>query len=539
MIFSFKLFMKVLRVIFVLFFSIFLFSCSSKTYKINFIDFYGDIISSCLLEEGKEIIYPEVDEVEGYDFISWDYTEPYAIEDIDIKAIYEIKKFKVCFYDYFGALIEEQSVQYGKDAIAPSVSNYDYLEFVSWDRDFTNVRRDIDVKAIYKISNNYDITDYRYWIVNASINYNVKEIILNEDEIKEYNNTILANYNNTKVVDLCDESDSINKNDLMNLIESYSNINRYNVYDNDSNNKLNSSELTEILNNRNLSNISEENEIKYAIVTSFAWIRSYPTEAYSDSYKTDRFQETSVNVGEGLKVYHESYDSKWCFVQAQNYNGWILKENIAFCEFNQMKDFLQEDNFALVVSDYVILENELVRMGQRFPIVSERDDNFIISFPRRNELGNLEFKEINVLKSDFNKGYLEYNLENIFKQAFKLLNINYSWGDKEEEGRDCSSTQNAVYLCFGFMMPRNTSNQRKINNYGISVNGINGSYMKANYRPGSLIFSSGHVMMYIGEDINGVSYILHNTSSGDGKCILQALDNYGGNKIIAVLKLYN
>jgi hypothetical protein len=89
------------------------------------------------------------------------------------------------------------------------------------------------------------------------------------------------------------------------------------------------------------------------------------------------------------------------------------------------------------------------------------------------------------------------------------------------------------------MMPRNTSNQRKIDNYGINVNGINGAYLKANYRPGSLIFSSGHVMMYIGEDLNGKSYILHNTSSNDGKCILQSLDSYGGNKIIAVLKLYN
>lgn len=532
--------MKSLRVILVLLLSLFLFCCSSKTYRINFIDFYGDIVSSHLLEEGSLIDYPELDDVEGYDFISWDYNEVYAIEDVDISAVYEIKKFNVRFYDYFNELIDEQIVNYGSNAVAPNLSNYDYLEFVSWDKDFTNVKRNLEVKAIYKIANNdYEINDYRYWIINASIKYDVKEIILSEEEIQEYNNTILSNYNNTKVLDLCIEMNNISKTDLTNLIETYSNINKYSVYNNDTSNKLNSNNLNEILNNRNINGIKEENEVKYAIVTSFAWIRSYPTIAYSDSYKTDRFQETSVNVGEGLRVYHESVDGKWCFVQAQNYNGWILKEKIAFCEFSQMKDFLKEKDFALVISDYVMLEGELVRMGQRFPIINEALDKFIISFPMRDSSGNLFFKDIEVLKIDFNKGYLEYTLENVFKQAFKLLGINYSWGDKEEDGRDCSSTQNAVYSCFGFMMPRNTSNQRKIDNYGINVNGINGAYLKANYRPGSLIFSSGHVMMYIGEDLNGKSYILHNTSSNDGKCILQSLDSYGGNKIIAVLKLYN
>ena len=61
--------MKSLRVILVLLLSLFLFCCSSKTYRINFIDFYGDIVSSHLLEEGSLIDYPELDDVEGYDFI--------------------------------------------------------------------------------------------------------------------------------------------------------------------------------------------------------------------------------------------------------------------------------------------------------------------------------------------------------------------------------------------------------------------------------------------------------------------------------------
>jgi hypothetical protein len=57
------------------------------------------------------------------------------------------------------------------------------------------------------------------------------------------------------------------------------------------------------------------------------------------------------------------------------------------------------------------------------------------------------------------------------------------------------------------------------------------------YKPGTLIFTSSHVMMYIGENEKGVSYLLHNTNSGNGECILQSLDSYGGSKIIGTLKL--
>jgi hypothetical protein len=45
-------------------------------------------------------------------------------------------------------------------------------------------------------------------------------------------------------------------------------------------------------------------------------------------------------------------------------------------------------------------------------------------------------------------------------------------------------------------------------------------------------------MLYIGEDQNGNPYLLHNTTSGDGSCILQSLQSYGGNKMIAVLRPY-
>ena len=86
------------------------------------------------------------------------------------------------------------------------------------------------------------------------------------------------------------------------------------------------------------------------------------------------------------------------------------------------------------------------------------------------------------------------------------------------------------------MMPRNTSNQVAIPTYGSSVSGLSNTSIQS-YKPGTMIFTSSHVMLYIGEDLNGTAYLLHNTTSGDGACILQSLNSYGGSKINGVLKL--
>ena len=115
--------------------------------------------------------------------------------------------------------------------------------------------------------------------------------------------------------------------------------------------------------------------------------------------------------------------------------------------------------------------------------------------------------------------------------------MSYSWGDKYETGRDCSSTQNGILATFGFIMPRNTSNQRSIPEYSEVLSGNDAHQYITRYYPGTLFFSSGHVMLYLGMDESLRPYILHNTTGGGAnKCIIQAFDEYT-NTIIATLSL--
>ncbi|MEG0592943.1 MAG: InlB B-repeat-containing protein, partial [Coprobacillus sp.] len=62
----------------------------------------------------------------------------------------EDNKYTVIFQDDAGNLLQESSVYEGEDAIAPVVPNKDGYTFVGWDKDFTNVRGDLVVTAIYE-----------------------------------------------------------------------------------------------------------------------------------------------------------------------------------------------------------------------------------------------------------------------------------------------------------------------------------------------------------------------------------------------------
>lgn len=573
--------------------------CKNNKVEIKFVGVNGEIIEIQILDINSDIIYPDVPNIDGYNFIEWDSNITKATFSTIITAIYEVDTFIVKFYDYFHMLLDEQEVKYGNSAIAPQIPDEDnflfigwsksfdcvkenmkiypiyekeicevsFLDingnviekqsikngedaiapnppkvnmhtFIKWDIDFKNVKNDLTVKAIYQANEEYEMNDVNYWLLMLSKKYNINEILMDYDKILEFNKELFSNYDITLSVDLSKVNDFILKDDLLKHINSYSNINKYLIYNDSTNKIISDDEKQEILNNRNIENILEETKVKFGIITDFAWMRAYPTNYYADKYSMDRFQETSLNVGEGVAIYHQSLDGDWYFVQSMNYNGWVEKKYIAESSKEEMLDFLNTDDKVVVISNYTIINDKKVRMGQAFPLVNDNQMTYDILFPTRNNDGLLEIINLSINKdSNFNKGYLDYTYENLFKQGFKLLGIQYSWGDKEVDGRDCSSNTASIYSTFGFKMARNTTEQMSVPKFSDPLNGINDNIIKENYKPGTLIYTSSHVMMYIGENENGESYLLHNTNSNKAGCILQSLSSYGGYRIIYALRL--
>ena len=507
-------------------------------YVVNFYDIEGNIIKTEEVAHGESAEGITAPNVYGYEFVRWDENIERVTADLDVFPIYEEEVYTVTFVDFYGNILKTETVKYKESATAPNIPTVEYHTFNKWSLDFSEVKNNMTVKAVYNSNfKSYQISNVNYWLQILSKKYDINQTILTQTEITSYNAKITSNYSKTKVVDVLSITGNKTSSYVSGLINKYTNINKYTIYDKDTNQSISSTVKENILSNRNINNIPSTVTVKYGIISDFAWMRSYPTNHYSNNYSMDRFQETSLNVGEGVAIYHESADKEWYFVQAENYNGWVEKKYIAECSYEELESFLKPGKNLVVISDYVTLQSAHVRMGQSFPLISVNTESYVISFPTRTTDGKLNLIELAVAKSnDYHEGYLEYTYKNVFLQAFKLLGIDYSWGDKSKLGRDCSSTMNAIYKCFGFMMPRNTSNQVAIPTYGSSVSGLSNTSIQT-YKPGTMIFTSSHVMLYIGEDSSGTAYLLHNTTSGDGACILQSLNSYGGSKINGVLKL--
>ncbi|MCQ2604944.1 MAG: InlB B-repeat-containing protein [Bacteroidales bacterium] len=75
--------------------------------------------------------------------------------------------YTVTFVDYDGTVIDEQTIEEGESAVAPTEPTREGYVFVEWDTDFTNVSADITVKAIYAEKDKADYTALNKAIADA------------------------------------------------------------------------------------------------------------------------------------------------------------------------------------------------------------------------------------------------------------------------------------------------------------------------------------------------------------------------------------
>ena len=123
---------------------------TAKTYVVNFYDNNGNLLNSQTVTYGGSAIEPAAPAIEGYDFVRWDKSFSGVKADVNVKPVYEAKTYTVRFLDGFGNVIDEQTVRHGNAAVEPTNTKIDGYRFVGWDRAFDNVTENIDVVAIYE-----------------------------------------------------------------------------------------------------------------------------------------------------------------------------------------------------------------------------------------------------------------------------------------------------------------------------------------------------------------------------------------------------
>lgn len=109
----------------------------------------GNLIDSQKVKYNEAATSPASPTKEGNDFKGWDKEFTNVKENLNVNAVYELKKFTVKFMNESTELKSEE-VEYGKAATAPEDPKKSGFEFVSWDKDFSNVKANLTVNAVFE-----------------------------------------------------------------------------------------------------------------------------------------------------------------------------------------------------------------------------------------------------------------------------------------------------------------------------------------------------------------------------------------------------
>jgi len=280
--------------------------------------------------------------------------------------------------------------------------------------------------------------------------------------------------------------------------------------------------------NMALTDIPEADVIRFGFVVHYADQRILPTDhallVEKGDVDFDELQNDALDIGTPVAILHETRDGEWCYAQAGASIGWIKKELLAFASREQVSGWQAMNQFIVTLSAKtdIYLDEEVrehydyVQMGARFPTDGRvRPGVYKISFPKRQEDGEVIFAEGYVKKDDVREGYLPYTPRSIIDQAFKLLNAPYGWGGMYGE-QDCSRFVQEVFATVGIRMPRNSGEQIKVGKMVASFPAAVSDEEKLKsfhdgVLPGAtLLGMKGHIMLYLGEE-NNRPYAIHAT----------------------------
>ena len=287
---------------------------------------------------------------------------------------------------------------------------------------------------------------------------------------------------------------------------------------------------------------TKEQAVKYAVAVNRTDLLIYPSYlAVLDDpgdNDFDNIYNSGVRVNEPMIIRSVSKDKKFYYVRLSHCTGWVPAEDVAICkdkaEWLAAWD-IDWDEAAVVYGSKVYTEdsltypevaNRMLTMGTVLELASPDEytglvtnratyHNLVVWMPVRATDGSYK-KELALISESkkMSEGYLPLTKENISMVAFGMLGNAYGWGGMLSS-EDCSGYVRDVYKCFGYEMPRNTSWQKvmPVKKFDLSEYTDDQKKELLGRLPlGSVLFFSGHEMIYLGSE-NGKYYVISSTSS--------------------------
>ncbi len=359
-------------------------------------------------------------------------------------------------------------------------------------------------------------------------------LLLDTSEIKEFNHQLY--YKDSPVSNPLTLPNTLSRITLVKLVNTISKIPKSDRYYSNGT-KLTQHDYNQFIENIDYKRLNEVNSISYGLIVKRSSLRTFPTDkrvfTSELDLELDRFQESAVFPGEPVAILMQSQDKKWLLVRNYHYIAWVKTEDVAISTFSEVSDFINSEQFLLVTGAKVFsyLENSggeiskvQLDMGVKLPLIAKSnipkllngqstDDKYIVKFPSVSSTGKLAFTLVAISKTaDVHIGYLKLTKANLIAQAMKFYGERYGWGH-DFNARDCTGFISEIYKSFGILMPRNSGQQGK-GEYGVNfrfdnkTNKIQKDKDINDLKVGDLIYITGHVMMYLGED-QGIKYVIH------------------------------
>ena len=129
---------------------------ANTTYTVRFLNYAGtDLLGTATVEEGGDATSqaPTPEVIVGKTFKKWSADITKVMEDMTVRPVYEDTTFTVNFYGFDQiTIIKSEDVIYNKSATAPDPEEVIGYTFKKWDKDFTNVKSNLDVFPIYEVT---------------------------------------------------------------------------------------------------------------------------------------------------------------------------------------------------------------------------------------------------------------------------------------------------------------------------------------------------------------------------------------------------
>ena len=265
--------------------------------------------------------------------------------------------------------------------------------------------------------------------------------------------------------------------------------------------------------------------VRYALTTDRTNLRLLPDDTGWFTGETDthydQLQATAIDPGEPVIVLIESQDKEFVFVETRTYAGWIKPSALAFTDKATWMKYVAPQNYLTVIASRKTIPQgkAFYQMGGRVLLRApdlQKDGSWAVNIPTADANGILIEQGLNIPNDKFVvKGVLACSENNLIRQAFRFLGEGYGWGGMENNV-DCSAFVQDVYRSVGIELPRDADKQEKAMARSISLKNMTREQrleILKKSKPGSLLFTSGHVMMYLGTDDNGEPLIIHAASS--------------------------